>query len=211
MIWTIDYCMESGLEGKDLMGFACGGRDKERHEPCIYTVEEDKLSIKGSDIHFDFDFQTGEMEHFKDSKVSMEDMGQLKNFYFGNMNDEQIFDSFQPNWSKITELLVPFIRPNSQVAFKEWSEKVNSERFEGRIHSQYSYNFQNGICHFCHRINDDGDFETISCEGMIKNLMKWMDKKNTASVLKNTEHFGVQLYNSLLKSGILKENKLSGN
>lgn len=206
MIWTIDYCMENGLEKKDLMGFACGGWDKERHEPCIYAVEKDKLSIKGIDIHFDFDFQTGEMKHFNDPKVSMEDMGQLKNCYFGNMNDEQIFDSFQPNWSKITELLIPFIRPKSKIDLSDWSEKVNSKCFESITYGQYSYKYHDGICNFYHKLNDKGDFELIYCEGMIKNLVKWMKAKDNGSILKNEEHFGFQLYNALLESGNLKEN-----
>ena len=74
MIWTIDYCVERYAKDTSLMGFACGRRCLQKYEPCIYSVDNDMLSIKGIGCHIDIDFQTNEIIHYLDREIAMEDV-----------------------------------------------------------------------------------------------------------------------------------------
>lgn len=207
MIWTIDYCVERYAKDTSLMGFACGRRCLQKYEPCIYSVDNDMLSIKGIGCHIDIDFQTNEIIHYLDREIAMEDVRAVTDLYFNEMDNKQIFDGFHVQWNMITAFLIPMIRAKSEMGSKEWVEYLNG--YVGSITNNLcSYIKQGKYCYFYHKYSKN-DIEVISCEKMIKKYIKETPGSIDKSILLNTEHYGVTLYNALLKNGIIASNKFN--
>lgn len=197
MIWSLDIYSENNLSvihqiRKEI--------DFENRKPCIYVVRNDVLIIYGTGAKIEIDFRTKMLNYDIFNQISLDNKDDVKKFYWGSVEDEEISKNFVVNYSKMTESLCHIVE-------ELYDDNLGENILEAtQNHCSYK-EYGKGYRFFRHEPNNHlerNKKELTSLEDILKRWVNFKNQSRDITLPKVEDHAGVSLLNFLKNNGIMK-------